>query len=296
MKKRMMKRVGCLFLAAAMMVSSFSMPVMAEEEPQLLLELKFEESVKDYSPLNNEITYVAGDAHYVEGVSGSALRMSYGSRVFLGKKEEYNPENLTLSFWIRSEGGMREQVIFNSSEGGMSGGWYVGTSRDNALVMEFGATNYSYFDKNYTVCVPVNYDEFFDMHEWTHVVITYCSETKLAKVWKNGHPVSVEYLNEKEHGQIMPNNSPKYIGYGHVKGDIRYLEATIDELKLYSGAADSKMIEDLFMEVELNVDKTLLADWIAIAKQKNNDDGKFTPPAIYHRISSQKIYCALPPL
>ena len=97
-----------------------------------VLDLEFENSLEDSSGKGNNGTLSSGEAEYVDGVVGKGLKMNGSSYVNLGNSTDLQPENLTLSFWIRPDSDMKgeELLSWNKNEW-YTDGWYLSSENDN---------------------------------------------------------------------------------------------------------------------------------------------------------------------
>ena len=161
----------------------------SEAEPleNQVLDLEFEGDLQDSSPAAHNVTASGSGYEYVDGVGGGqAVRLQGDTYINLGKEEDLQPENLTLSFWINpSETMTGEQVISWNKNEFSSDGWYLTSENDNApLAISIGDNANG--GQPYKVSVRADRAAFFPAGEWTHVAVTYDSATKEVCFYRNG--------------------------------------------------------------------------------------------------------------
>ena len=123
-----------------------------------VLDLEFENSLEDSSGKGNNGTLSSGEAEYVDGVVGKGLKMNGSSYVNLGNSTDLQPENLTLSFWIRPDSDMKgeELISWNKNEW-YTDGWYLSSENDNTpLTLSVGPANTEcpYQEREANSCQP----------------------------------------------------------------------------------------------------------------------------------------------
>ena len=217
-----------MLLSAAMLVTTLS-PLTAEAAEGLtnqVLDLSFDNSLKDSAGAHG-VTMGKGTENYAEGIKGQGLSLDGKSYVKLGTEEDLQPENLTLSFWMKpnKDMGNGEQLITWNKNEYFTDGWYLSMENGNRpLTLSVGpAANNG---QPYRVSVDGNRAEFFPVGEWTHVAVTYDKETKDIRFYRNGKEcaTSITYgINETSTGVLGSDasmeksigyNGPKYNGWG----------------------------------------------------------------------------------
>lgn len=143
-----------------------------------VLDLEFEGNVEDGTDTISGISIQGDGYEYVDGVNGGqALSLTGSAYVNLGKDVRLQPENLTLSFWINpNETITGEQIISWNKQEYYTDGWYLTSENDNTpLALSIGEGKGQ--GQPYKVSVKADRTEFFPAGEWTHIVVTYDSET-----------------------------------------------------------------------------------------------------------------------
>ena len=264
------KRVVALLLSSAMLVASV-LPVLAAGEGKSsqalenqVLSLGFEGNLDDSSGKGNNGTLSAGQAQYVEGILGNAVKLNGSSYINLGTSTELQPQNMTLSFWMKPDGtmGNGEQVITWNKNTYDTDGWYLSTQKDLPLILSIGPSKKN--GQPYNVAVSGSRDEFFTAGEWTHVAITYDSESKEVKFYRNGKQCEsvIKYgISGESTGVLGADESmEKSIGYNGPVYKGAYLNAALDEYQLYNDVASAGQVVALYEESGQIFDKKAVAE------------------------------------
>ena len=218
-----------------------------------VLDLEFEGDVEDGTNTISGISIQGDGYEYVDGVNGGkALSLSGSTYVNLGKDERLQPENLTLSFWINpNETLTGEQIISWNKQEYYTDGWYLTSENDNTpLALSIGEGKGQ--GQPYKVSVKADRTEFFPAGEWTHIVVTYDSETKDVAFYRNGEAqtVNVDYaVNENRDGVLGSHpDMEKSIGYNGPAYGFAYLNAALDHYELFNDTATSEQALALYEE------------------------------------------------
>lgn len=232
------KRVWSVLLAAAIAVTSLPAPHLqaapaevsregAQSADTSVLNLKFEKNgdtvdLTDSSSKHAEVT-AAGTVTSVPGAVGDAISLNGKTGTFLnlGNDTALSPGKLTVSFWMKPNAAITgEQAIAWNKNQYYEDGWYMCTNSGKPLEVSLGPN----LDKS-TTQYPQPYkiqtestdqDTFFPTNEWTHVAVTYDSDTKEAKIYRNGIPQKTkvtEKITESATGVIGSFDGQKSIGY-----------------------------------------------------------------------------------
>ena len=250
-----------MLLSAAMLVTPLS-PLTVEAEGGLtgqVLDLSFDGSLSDPAG-SHAVVMGRGAENYAEGVKGQGLSLDGKSYVKLGTEADLQPENLTLSFWLKpnQDMGNGEQLISWNKNEWYTDGWYLSMENGNRpLTLSVGpaATN----GQPYRVSVDGNRAAFFPTGEWTHVVVTYDKETKEICFYRNGTKckTSITYgMSETATGVLGSDPSmEKSIGYNGPKYNAGYLNAVIDEYQIYKDVATQEEVIGLYEDAGQTFDK-----------------------------------------
>ena len=250
-----------MLLSAAMLVTPLS-PLTVEAEGGLtgqVLDLSFDGSLSDPAG-SHAVVMGRGAENYAEGVKGQGLSLDGKSYVKLGTEADLQPENLTLSFWLKpnQDMGNGEQLISWNKNEWYTDGWYLSMENGNRpLTLSVGpaATN----GQPYRVSVDGNRAAFFPTGEWTHVVVTYDKETKEICFYRNGTKckTSITYgMSETATGVLGSDPSmEKSIGYNGPKYNAGYLNAVIDEYQIYNDVATQEEVIGLYEDAGQTFDK-----------------------------------------
>ena len=218
-----------------------------------VLDLEFEGNVEDGTDTISGISIQGDGYEYVDGVNGGqALSLTGSAYVNLGKDVRLQPENLTLSFWINpNETITGEQIISWNKQEYYTDGWYLTSENDNTpLALSIGEGKGQ--GQPYKVSVKADRTEFFPAGEWTHIVVTYDSETKDVAFYRNGEAqtVNVDYaVNENRDGVLGSDpDMEKSIGYNGPAYGFAYLNAVLDHYELFNDTATADQALALYEE------------------------------------------------
>ena len=230
-----------------------TVPALAEgEDPSLLLELGFNDNTLTDSSIYEREVEAVGTASYTdgEGTNGRALTLN-NTYLNLGKDSALTPEKLTVSFWMKPNAAIESGQIIAWNKGAWySDGWYLNVDKNAALGLSVGPAAKD--GQPHFIKTTREAAEFFPLTEWTHVVVTYDSDTKEACIYRNGIPqkTTVGYpMSETSTGVIGANNNINVIGCNgevHNYGD--KLNAALDEYCLYNRVLDAEEVIALYDE------------------------------------------------
>lgn len=230
-----------------------TVPALAEgEDPSLLLELGFNDNTLTDSSIYEREVEAVGTANYTdgEGANGRALTLN-NTYLNLGKDLALTPEKLTVSFWMKPNAAIESGQIIAWNKGAWySDGWYLNVDKNAALGLSVGPAAKD--GQPHFIKTTREAAEFFPLTEWTHVVVTYDSDTKEACIYRNGIPqkTTVGYpMSETSTGVIGANNNINVIGCNgevHNYGD--KLNAALDEYCLYNRVLDAEEVIALYDE------------------------------------------------
>ena len=250
-----------MLLSAAMLVTPLS-PLSVEAEGGLtgqVLDLSFDGSLSDPAG-SHAVVMGRGAENYAEGIKGQGLSLDGKSYVKLGTEADLQPENLTLSFWLKpnKDMGNGEQLISWNKNEWYTDGWYLSMENGNRpLTLSVGPAATG--GQPYRVSVDGNRAAFFPTGEWTHVAVTYDKETKEICFYRNGTKckTSITYgMSETATGVLGSDVSmEKSIGYNGPKYNGAYLDAVIDEYQLFNDVATQEEVIGLYEESGQTFDK-----------------------------------------
>ena len=259
------KKSMALLLAAAMLSAPLSSVRVqaAEGLTNQVLKLGFEENLTD-SAAGHAVTMGKGTESYEDGISGKGLVLNGNGYVKLGMEEDLQPENLTLSFWLKPKADMGngEQIISWNKNEWYTDGWYLSMENGNRpLTLSVGPAAKN--GQPYRVSVDGNRAEFFPVGEWTHVVVTYDKETKEINFYRNGEKctTTITYGIGGESTGVLGSDSSmeKSIGYNGPIYNGAYLNAVIDEYQMFNDVATTEEVIGLYEESGQTFDKQAVA-------------------------------------
>lgn len=219
------------------------------EDPSLVLDLKFDgDNLNDTSIYEHEVT-ANGTVSYEAGIDGKgkAVSMAGSTYLNLGTDGMLSPSKLSLSFWINPGSGLTgECPITWSKKAYNSNGWYLSSKSDTEpLVLSVGFST----GQPYEVVVSGKRSEFFPAGEWTHILVTYDSDTKEAVIYKNGIDQRATARNTGSEGIIRPcYGDEKSIGYNGPEYHSTYLKASLDEYRLYDRVLKHEEVINVYDE------------------------------------------------
>ncbi len=258
MKKRFFSKTRNRVLALGMSVvlvgtglnlTSLSQNVLAGDlatlEESKVMGLSFEDSLTDSK--GTVTPTVVGTEQYTTGIKdGKAFKFNGSTFLNLGKSTDLQPSNLTVSFWLKAESTMvGEQIICWNKAEWNTNGWYVSSLNDTTPIV-LSAGDAPEHPVEYQV--SASRSEFFPVGEWVNVVITYDSDNKIGKIYRNGVEQTTTVYNKDISTQVIKSSDcTKTIGsngYAHGNGGNPTID--LDEYELYSVAADAAQAQALY--------------------------------------------------
>ena len=232
-----------------------------------MLNLKFEDNLTDASA--SQIQAAAGNGKsvsYEAGVNGKgkALTLDGATYLDLGKNTALSPAKLTLSFWFKPKGKMTGEQIFTWNKTKyFSDGWYLASESDKMpLSLSVGPAAEN--KQPYKIAVSGDRSEFFPADQWTHIVVTYDSDTKEAAVYRNGIPQNAvvnQPVSTTSTGVIGPcADDSKTIGFNGPSYKGSYLKGALDEYRLYQEPLSLEDAVDLYDEGGVLLDRKAVAE------------------------------------
>ena len=260
----MVKRIASICLAASLLASmaapfSLAARPLTDSLGDPVLDLSFEGTLADGSTLQHPVTASEeSKLTFVDGVEeGTQAVELQGAHLNLGTSVELQPQDLTLSFWLKPTQTMTgEQIITWNKNEYNADGWYL-SSLNDSIPRELSLGPGS--SQPYLVAVDGNRSEFFPAGEWTHIVVTYDHVTKDVKIYRNGIPQTtrIKYgINDSSTGILGQTDAMKSIGWnGEVyQTDSSHLRGALDEYRVYDEVATQKDVLALYEEMGGQVD------------------------------------------
>lgn len=235
-----------------------------------VLDLRFEGGVTDSSALAHPVT-VKGhngsttvNTQYVPGVKTGTQALQLGGNTYLdlGPSTELQPQNLTLSFWIKPTGAISgEQLITWNKRAYNTDGWYLSSeSNTSPLALSIGPAS----GQPYKVRVAsADRASFLPADTWTHIAVSYDRTTKDVKFYRNGETVAATVSNGvggDATGLLGSDPAlPKTIGFNGPQYNGAYLRAGLDEYKVFNGVASHAEVAALYEESGKVIDRAAIA-------------------------------------
>lgn len=268
MKLKKLAAYGLVVTLAAGMVP-VTLPVgkvYADEELEesLIADLKFNDNLDDSSG-NGNSGKSNKELAYTEGVNGSAVYLDGSSYIDLGKSTELQPEDLTVSMWIKAAGKMSGENMltwFKPSGNYKGKGWYLSSLDDSTpLKISIGESS----GQPMEAYVSGSRSDFFPDGEWVHIAVTFDSSTQEVQIFRNGVAQEVLYLNTASY-ITKDDTSDKYIGFNSPGYNGGYAKVYLDEFRVYGKAADASEVIGLYTEygAEFDTGAVLEADYVSV--------------------------------
>lgn len=266
-------RTVAALLGAALVLTGWA-PVATAADAGLgtpVLDLRFEGDVVDGSPSAHPVT-VRGHAGstttnigYVAGVAEGAQALELGGNTYLdlGSSTDLQPEDLTLSFWLRPSGKVTGEQVVSWNKGAYNtDGWYLSSESDTSpLALSIGPAT----GQPYKVRVAsADRASFLPADQWTHLVVTYDAATKDVAFYRNGEQVPATVASPLGSGGatgVLGSSPtlPKTIGFNGPSYNGAYLKAGLDEYRLYDGVATLADVVGLYEESGRVIDREAIA-------------------------------------
>lgn len=255
------KRLLAGVLSAAMMATGAQLPVgvfaapISGSEADTQLSLSFEGNLTDASQNNISVTSNKS-VTYVEGIQGGqALDLDGSTYLDLGTSGALQPENLTVSCWIKPDAAMSGENIlawFKDDGNWASEGWYISLNTDGYVSVRV-STGTGVQESTAAGTAA----EFFPVGEWTHLVVTFDGATNTCSVYRNGVAQTVT-TNGASSG-INETTAHKYIGFNGPVYGAGYANFALDEFNVLSKCATSQEVVAMYAQQGGSVDYETLA-------------------------------------
>ncbi len=247
--------LGCL---AGIPLTNTEEVYAADLENSKVVELSFEGNANDSSE-NGINGTISNAGSFVEGMKGQALNLGGNTYVDLGTSAALQPENLTVSMWVKANGTLSGEHILTwfKPNGNYQGkGWYLSCLDDSTpLKLSVGEST----GQPYEIYISGKRSEFFPANEWVHIVVTYDSATKKAAMYRNGVAQELLYINTES---VLTNDSTsnKYIGFNSPKYNGGFANVAIDEFVIYNAVASGQEAVDLYTSYGAEFDTASVVD------------------------------------
>lgn len=196
------------------------------------------------------------DIDFVNGKSGDALKFDGEDTSFeIPAGANLASKDITISYWFKRTGELKgnNSLIWAKDEASYNGkGFYT-----NYPVGD-GYSSFFVLDGFNAFYVAQNPNDFLPLNEWTHIAVTWDTDSKTGKIYKNGQEQKVTTLGDPQTitGSEAAVNRVGKNGYSN---DVQYPNnLELDDLRIYNGAINSEKVNELYTEFDNNVDKTVL--------------------------------------
>ncbi|WP_419873663.1 LamG-like jellyroll fold domain-containing protein [Candidatus Pristimantibacillus sp. PTI5] len=177
-----------------------------------------------------------------DGREGGALKFNGTNQyVDLGASGQLQPKDITVAYWIKRTETMngRNSNILWFKDGWNGNGFYITYDGSNP---EDLSSSYMIVDGFNGFYVNESPDEFLPLGEWTHIAVTFDSETKLGAIYKNG--ISQTLTVNGTPASITPSAKNKMIGMSEYSNS--HLNAALDDMRIYDVAMSEADIMALY--------------------------------------------------
>ena len=183
--------------------------------------------------------------NFTEGVNGDAILFTGSTSYDIPAGEKLASKDVTLSYWIKRTGTLSgdNPILWAKKDSTYNGnGFYtnypVGDRYSSFFVMDG-------FNGFY---VAENPNDFLPENEWTHVAVTWNSDTKVGKIYKNGieQEVRVTGTPASITGESDAANRMGNTGYNN--GFAKNM--ALDEFKVFDSALGADQIAELYHEFD----------------------------------------------
>ena len=255
------KRLLAGVLSAAMVAVGAQLPVgvfaapFTGSEAYTQLSLSFEGDLTDASQ-NNITVSPNKTVTYVEGIQGGkALDLDGSTYLDLGTSGDLQPENLTVSCWIKPDAALTGEHIlawFKDDNNWASEGWYISLNTDGYVSVRV-STGTGVQESTAAGTAA----DFFPVGEWTHLVVTFDGTFNTCSVYRNGVAQTVT-TNGASSG-IHETSAHKYIGFNGPSYNGGFSNFALDEFNVLSKCATPAEVVAMYEEQGGSVDHETLA-------------------------------------
>ncbi|RHA39934.1 beta-L-arabinofuranosidase domain-containing protein [Cellulomonas rhizosphaerae] len=265
--RRALRRLVAIAAAVPMVAVGLVSPAGAATPSALgdpVLDLPFEGSLADASPLAHAVVAKGvGTYEFVEGVTAGsqALRLQGATYLDLGTSTALQPQDLTLSFWIKPTSWSGEQVITWNKAAWNSDGWYVASESDaSPLVLSIGpASGQPYM----VAATSTSRAQLMPVDEWTNITLTYDHASKDVKFYRNGLAIgtTVRYPVGGAATGVLGSSPtlPKTIGFNGPLYNGSYLAAALDQYEVFDDVANLADVTSLYEAGGRTIDRQAIA-------------------------------------
>ena len=259
---------------AVLLIFVFALGTIAYADvPNSVLHYDFENdsgsTVMDTSGNNNHaefVDYYGIGMMFIESPFGQGIQLDGAAQFMELPAGVFDRDALTLSFWVRWEGGMTWQRLFEI------GSWIRGdhimmVPRTGEDLFQFQGWNYD--AQHSFVATPADEDWRFPQNEWVHIAITQDADT-LTFVFVNGEPfpMNVAFWSDGDESSLenvtsfvtgvsfrYANNPPpaegedifRRFGWAATSSWDATTAGSYDEIRVFSGVLTSGQIRGLYL-------------------------------------------------
>lgn len=208
------------------------------------------------------------EENYVEGVSGTAIQFNGTTSFEVPAGASIATEDISLSYWIRRTGDLTGDVpiLWAKNDSTYNGnGFYTNYPTNEQYSSFFVVDGFNGF------YVAENPNTFLPLNEWTYITVTWDSEMKIGKIYKNGEEQAVTVTGAPQSITGSENAVNRFGESGYPGAYTSNI--ALDEFKIYNGVLSQEAINALYNEfntetVDMSVLQQLIENWQPIDASK----------------------------
>lgn len=196
------------------------------------------------------------ESDFVEGRNGEALKFRGEDTSFeIPAGSALATKDITISYWFKRTGEIvgNNCLLWAKNEASYNGnGFYTNYPVGDQYSSFFVVDGFNGFYVN------ENPNNFLPLNEWTHIAVTWDSDSKEGRIYKNAEEQEITVLGTP---QLITGSeeSVNRIGKNGYSNDEQYpINLELDELNIFDGAVGSDKILALYTEFDHKTDKSKL--------------------------------------
>lgn len=198
----------------------------------------------------------SNDTLFVDGISGQALEMrgEYRESIEIANSPQLNPNNFSISFWVKSTKIEPYGHIVSHSNRAQTSGWQFDVSSSTAPTgSPVGSLRFGAFNTNSTLFSPA--DILVPAENFTHITGTFDGST--VRLYKDG-----QLAGEREFlgNYTADPGVPLRIGSAAFCSSCNRWSGIIDDVRMYNRTLSDDEIKQLF-DMSSNVSAGLIGYW-----------------------------------
>lgn len=250
------------------------------QEANMILNLNFEKqdnltTIKDSSKNEfNASSETITEENFVSGVHGDAIQFNGSTSFDIPAGEKLAPGDITLSYWIKRTGELSgdNPILWAKKDSTYNGnGFYTNfpvNERYSSFFVMDGFTGFY---------VEENPNEFLPLDTWTHIAVTWDSDTKSGNIYKDGQAQEI-YLLDIPESITGDTDAVNRMGESGYKGAFTS-NLALDEFKIYDSALNPDSIQELYQEFQ-EPDISMAALQMLVEESQGLDQSLYTEESL----------------